>query len=371
MLVSNGVNASTYTITEDENGADVVFNAAAGGGFAVLSNPYEGRVIIKATYTSVAETWEDRMATLDANLTKNLEYVTNIGPWSTNLYVKWHNDNNLQAAYAKDGHAIDGIYTIRLVLVVDGQKVEGYSSIMKSDGTYEPWVSRSYTLAKEYVAIGFSSGEACSFTDVTIEQATPAAVENLYVSYGSELEITKGETESSIVYNGETKVDFSGIRIGAGLDYTNAVVKANVKTGGKWMDFRFFTTKDMNDSGVFENKEHVNKNNNAGKNATVCFCDWDKVCMQIGGNGNIEYVADSIDLTMVFTTDDSDVTTVKFYTTNNSVIEYRGYLKLDKVLGIKVNYNNTAAMSITGIQAFDGAQATAYLATLSLPTEMS
>lgn len=62
---------------------------------------------------------------------------------------------------------------MKFAIVIDGNSITGYSSVLKADGTWEEYKTKTGLTAKTLL-FGFASGGtgACSFKNVTIAALT-------------------------------------------------------------------------------------------------------------------------------------------------------------------------------------------------------
>ncbi len=90
--------------------------------------------------------------------------------WDNNIGIKWKNADEgfVHFSKASDFVQADGNYVIKIKIVVDGNKVTGYASIMKTDGTWQDFEAKTFTTADTTVAIGFSAANACTWSDIKV-----------------------------------------------------------------------------------------------------------------------------------------------------------------------------------------------------------
>lgn len=158
ILYSNGKDTDLYTITEDENGGKVVFTGDTfKKGYAIV-NGYGSKYIVEATYTGVPN-WGDGMSFLDSN-GAYVGYLANIAYWSNNIGIKWKNDILVYSNQANNYKQNDGNFVIQIKIAIDGSNVTCYMSLMKTDGTYEEFATKTITAPSGYVYIGFSAHDA-------------------------------------------------------------------------------------------------------------------------------------------------------------------------------------------------------------------
>lgn len=163
---------SKMTITEDENGAAVTFNGKTFNSAYALLPTISGKTVIKGTYVG-AGSWDDSLDFLNADKTQN-DYLLNIGSWGEEgnytVDLKWLNASDTMTGNAnKDS----GVFQVKFAIVIDGNSITGYSSVLKADGTWEEYKTKTGLTAKTLL-FGFASGGtgACSFKNVTIAALT-------------------------------------------------------------------------------------------------------------------------------------------------------------------------------------------------------
>ena len=163
---------SKMTITEDENGATVTFNGKTFNSAYALLPTISGKTVIKGTYVG-AGTWDDSICFMNADGSKN-DYLLNIGSWGEEgnytVDLKWLNASDTATGKAnKDS----GVFQVKFAIVIDGNSITGYSSVLKADGTWEEYKTKTGLTAKT-LSFGFASGGtgACSFKNVTIAALT-------------------------------------------------------------------------------------------------------------------------------------------------------------------------------------------------------
>lgn len=163
---------SKMTITEDENGATVTFNGKTFNSAYALLPTISGKTVIKGTYVG-AGTWDDSINFMNADGSKN-DYLLNIGSWGEEgnytVDFKWLNAIDTVTDKAnKDS----GVFQVKFAIVIDGNSITGYSSVLKADGTWEEYKTKTGLTAKTLL-FGFASGVtgACSFNNVTIAALT-------------------------------------------------------------------------------------------------------------------------------------------------------------------------------------------------------
>lgn len=125
---------SKMTITEDENGATVTFNGKTFKSAYALLPTISGKTVIKGTYVG-AGSWDDSLDFLNADKTQN-DYLLNIGSWGKEgdytVDLKWLNASDTTTGKAnKDS----GVFQVKFAIVIDGNSITGYSSVLKADGT--------------------------------------------------------------------------------------------------------------------------------------------------------------------------------------------------------------------------------------------
>ena len=163
---------SKMTITEDENGATVTFNGKTFNSAYALLPTISGKTVIKGTYVG-AGSWDDSICFMNADGSKN-DYLLNIGSWGKEgdytVDLKWLNASDTTTGKAnKDS----GVFQVKFAIVIDGNSITGYSSVLKADGTWEEYKTKTGLTAKT-LSFGFASGGtgACSFKNVTIAALT-------------------------------------------------------------------------------------------------------------------------------------------------------------------------------------------------------
>ncbi|HCY51302.1 MAG TPA: hypothetical protein DHU65_01195 [Clostridiales bacterium] len=163
---------SKMTITEDENGATVTFNGKTFKSAYALLPTISGKTVIKGTYVG-AGSWDDSLDFLNADKTQN-DYLLNIGSWGEEgnytVDLKWLNASDTTTGTANKE---SGVFQVKFAIVIDGNSITGYSSVLKADGTWEEYKTKTGLTAKTLL-FGFASGGtgACSFKNVTIAALT-------------------------------------------------------------------------------------------------------------------------------------------------------------------------------------------------------
>ena len=163
---------SKMTITEDENGATVTFNGKTFKSAYALLPTISGKTVIKGTYVG-AGSWDDSLDFLNADKTQN-DYLLNIGSWGEEgnytVDLKWLNASDTTTGKANKE---SGVFQVKFAIVIDGNSITGYSSVLKADGTWEEYKTKTGLTAKTLL-FGFASGGtgACSFKNVTIAALT-------------------------------------------------------------------------------------------------------------------------------------------------------------------------------------------------------